>query len=506
MSPSHAVELRPFGQADCESELRLLHDQYSDLYFDETPFNDQAVHADTYLIIGRRGSGKTALAQYFSFGRALPNSIYIAVDEPSIYQQVLSDIAAHSSHAREVAIPKIEKVWDYVLWCVIFEHARPHSSAVSAACNLNCEQHSASGLIDSLIRRLHDFLREGKGELDDSLNLLLSAGRLQIAKQETLRLAQQRPIVIVLDTLEKYDTSNDGLMNALAALIQCAAKFNGLYSARGIHLKVLMSGEVYPFLEEEVLQNPSKSVLDPVHLFWRPKDLLRLISWRFFRYLSAHDIPHPAIKQEIDWTSHKDVLRKMWIPFFGESVQNRQGIEESTFYYVLRHTQMRPRQLILLCNSIAKLAQRDGTFPSIRPEHLRDGVMQREEDLALEVINSFSSLYPNIARIVDALIGTPMLFRANELARRAPRTASAWNKGTYTQAGFTNLVSELGIVGKIRQKSGAVIEAEFEYSLRRRLGISIDDECAIHPMFYSRLSTRIDQGMRVVPFAMNHDS
>ena len=501
-----AGALRPFGQADCEAELRLLRDQYSELYFDETPFNDQATAPETYLIIGRRGSGKTALAQYFSFQRALPNAIYIAVDEPAIYQQVLSDVAAHSSQSREVSIPKLEKVWEYVLWCVIFEHIRSQSALITAACDMTCEERTPSGLVNSIISRLHRFLREDNQELDERLKLLLSEDRVQLAKQETLRFAQRRPIIIVLDTLERYDTRDDGLMNALAALIQCAAKFNISYSERGIHLKVLMSGEVYPFLEEQVLQNPSKSVRDSVHLFWRPKDLLRLISWRFYRYLSAQGMLHASSKHSIDWTSHRDVLRKMWIPYFGEHVRNRRGVEESTFYYVLRHTQMRPRQLILLCNSIAKLAHRDGTFPTFRGDHLREGILQLEDDLALEVVNSFSSLYPNVARIIDALVGTPLIFKAKELARWAPRTASAWHNSSYSPAGFASLASELGIVGKVNQLTGGVVEAEFEYSLKRRLGISIDDECAIHPMYYSRLGTKVNQELRVMPFSITHET
>src|SRR5262245_17940499 len=43
----------PFGQADCESEVRSLKAEYSELYFDETPFNEAAIKPETYLIIGR---------------------------------------------------------------------------------------------------------------------------------------------------------------------------------------------------------------------------------------------------------------------------------------------------------------------------------------------------------------------------------------------------------------------------------------------------------------------
>jgi hypothetical protein len=55
----------PFGLADCESELEELHEEYQQLYFGNTPFNVSALNQRTYLIIGRRGAGKTALSHYF---------------------------------------------------------------------------------------------------------------------------------------------------------------------------------------------------------------------------------------------------------------------------------------------------------------------------------------------------------------------------------------------------------------------------------------------------------
>ena len=60
----------PFGQGDCESELRMLEGGYGDVYV-RTPFSEQVEAPETYLIIGRRGSGKTALSQPYSFHQRL---------------------------------------------------------------------------------------------------------------------------------------------------------------------------------------------------------------------------------------------------------------------------------------------------------------------------------------------------------------------------------------------------------------------------------------------------
>ena len=88
------VAKAPFGMESCEAEVSLLgEEKYSDLYFDETPFNNVAIKDDTYLIVGRRGSGKTALIQYFSFQKQIANPVCIEIHKPEAYQQVLSEIS-----------------------------------------------------------------------------------------------------------------------------------------------------------------------------------------------------------------------------------------------------------------------------------------------------------------------------------------------------------------------------------------------------------------------------
>ncbi len=500
----------PFGQPDCESELRLLKGAYSKLYFDETPFNEAAIEPETYLIIGRRGSGKTALSQYFSFQRVLENPIAVDVDEPAVFQKVLSDVAAQASEVREIAIPRLRKIWEYVIWCVIFENTKGESSEIAAACDATPKTGSrVSYLVNASIEKVISLFREVDEKVVDSrLDLLLSDDRAAVARAAVLRISVDRPIIVAIDTLEKYDIANDSLMNAMAALVQCAADFNVDYSDRGIHLKVFMSGEVFPYLKEEVLQNPSKSVKHPVYLLWRPKDLLRLISWRFYQFLRFHNLLRPESQGGIDWEDHSEVMEKIWRPYFGFELTNTRGLRERTFAYVLRHTQMRPRQLIMLCNAIAKRAIKSRTFPLFTEDDIKAAIKDEETELAGEIINSFSSVYPHVSTIIDALMKMPMLFTGNELDKRASQSASEWPADMYSPARFRRLVAELGVVGRVRRHNvtAGYIDADFEYSLRDRLPITHRDECVIHPMFYRRLNVEFNSAARVMPFSTEREA
>jgi hypothetical protein len=501
---------QPFGHPACEAEVKSLKSDYSGLYFDEIPFTDACLKPETYLIVGRRGSGKTALAQYLSFQRKIPSSIYVPVDRPDSYHRVLAEVASRASESREMAIKEMQNVWEYLLWPFILEtaktstllHRNVEHNAISDRVAQRIRAITDGSILDSLWNRTHT----GHPTLDQQLQNLLGGSEFLSAKAQVLKIARITPIIVTLDTLEQYDVSNRHLMNAMAALIECAAEFNLTYSHDGLHLKLFMSGEALPHLEEEVLLNTLKSIKDPVYLLWRPKDLLRLISWRLYRFLKRQGLLRAESAKDINWTNHHEVLAKMWIPYFGEYVTNSLGKREHTFSYVLRHTQMRPRQLIVLCNSIANRAYDAGGFPRFSEDDIRNGVREAESRLAVEIINSFSSLYPNVSRIIDALGKMPKVFIGSDRDKRAKESAAAWPRGSYSPSSFKRLVAELGIVGRVmRRGTSGYIDADFEYSRKDRLPIRHDEECVIHPMFYTRLDTLMNSAERVMPFSTDRE-
>ncbi len=213
--------------------------------------------------------------------------------------------------------------------------------------------------------------------------------------------------------------------------------------------------------------------------------MVRLVSWRFHKHLSNNSQLKSESGGNIDWSIFSEVLEKMWIPYFGEEITNGLGLREKTFPYVIRHTQMRPRQIIKLLNKMAKRSRDNLNFPEFCEEAIVDSIKKNEKSLATEVINSYSKAYVNVGKIVDALSGVPIVFKGSLLDKRAPTTASEWPSGNYSPSNFKQLVSELGIVGKVRSwnKTKNVIEADFEYALEDRLPLLSDDDCVIHPMF-----------------------
>jgi len=71
----------PFGEVSCEQELLVLREDYANYFYDQSRFNKESLDPETYLIIGRRGSGKTSLTKYFGFQDRISNAKNIDVDE-----------------------------------------------------------------------------------------------------------------------------------------------------------------------------------------------------------------------------------------------------------------------------------------------------------------------------------------------------------------------------------------------------------------------------------------
>jgi hypothetical protein len=496
------TDLEPFGEADCESELKVMgSSEYSKYYFDHTRFNREALSPKVFLIIGRRGAGKTALSQFFSFQQLMPNVTTIEVDEPAAFQQLMSKIAESAATTREVAIPRLVKIWEFVIWSTIFWQLQDRDSRIKAAVLFADRTDHVSTFIRQVLKFLVSKFLESNDDLADELEDFISNERIQRAKKAVLEAVKGNKVIIALDTMENYAVRDESMMRSMGALIQCASRFSRNYARHGIYLKVFIMAEIFPHLKEEVSLNPLKFIHDEIYLQWRPKDLMRLISWRYDRYLKQNNLLIPTTGK-LDWDNHHDVLKEKWEPYWGKKLQTRQGIIEETFPYVLRHTQLRPRQLIVLCNSIAAHAQVGETFPKFEPDSIIEGIQRAEKRLAEEVMNSYSSVYPGAARIAEALSGLPLIFKGNELDKRAPQTASQWPAGEYSSYAFRQFVSELGIVGRVRnvsEKTG-IVEADFEYAGESRISLLVNDQCVIHPMFYKKLNIRMTRNLCVYPF------
>jgi hypothetical protein len=495
----------PFGEVCCENEIEVLQEHYSEFFYDKSRFNEEAIDPEVYLIVGRRGSGKTSLTKYFGFQNRIKNAHNIDVDEPAIYDSIISRVVRRNYVSPDLAVNDVRKIWEYLVWSLIFHEYRDYDPLLENAGFFTGKKGKISIFIGELLKHVLSKYLDDSGTVADVLSDVLADPVFTRAKEKVIEFTRKEPVIIAIDTFERYDRNNDAMMAVTAALIQCASNFNIAYARKGIHIKAFVSAEIFPYIAEGNIPNTTKFIRDPLYMLWRPKDLIRLISWRFYKSLVNSGYPLPF--DELDWDNFDEVRANLWTPFFGESIRNLNGKTEQSLPYVLRHTQMRPRQLVILCNQIARMALKSGKFPRFKDINIARAISESETLLAKEVLNSYDLIYPGAPEIVQALAGAPASFPGNYLDQVAKKTARAWLEGNYSISAFHRLVSELGIVGRVRKKDekAGIIEADFEYAMSEPLILNDTDECVIHPMFYRKLQIQRVPDFVVLPFPDHED-
>src|SRR5215813_7928626 len=209
-------DLEPFGQADCESELKVLgSSEYSKYYFDHTRFNREALSPKVFLIIGRRGAGKTALSQFFSFQQLMPSVTTIEVDEPAAFQQLMSRLAESAANSREVAIPRLVKIWEFVIWSTIFWELQHKDPRIKAALLFTEQTDQVSTFIRQVLKTLVSHFLESENDLADELEDFISNERIRRAKRAVLDVVKGSKVIIALDTMENYAVRDEAMMRSM---------------------------------------------------------------------------------------------------------------------------------------------------------------------------------------------------------------------------------------------------------------------------------------------------
>ncbi|HWM94445.1 MAG TPA: hypothetical protein VN493_27065 [Thermoanaerobaculia bacterium] len=499
--------ISPFGERSFEREKNALGEDWSEYFFEHAPFNNESLKPKTYLIVGRRGCGKSSLAEYFKFQPAIPNATCIHIGETEAYNEEFFRIAEEMTTYRVGITESLSDLWTFCIWQAIFRQLGNEDVRIKKSSWLNPGGDPVPNFLTLLLRSINQTQTPGGGNgIATFIQSRLSESSFVAAQEAVLERARKRPIILTIDSKEQYRLGNEEEMRIAAALVQGVCTFNVRHVRRGVHVKAFITDEIFPHLKESFITNTAKYVCDPLFLHWRPKDLIRLVCWRFFKYLRHEDLTGLR-EEEIDWDNFTDVHKKLWVPYFGEAIENRKGISERTLPYILRHTQLRPRQVIMICNKIAEMAIDKETFPHFPPDVIRDAVRAMELELAEELINSYREIYPQVGDIISALSGFPMEFKGNELDRVAHRTAKFW-RNEYSPIRFRQIVAELGVVGRKREERDertGIVEADFEFAMQDRLFLHEQDDCLVHPMFYRKLNIRSSANISVHPFPDHPD-
>lgn len=488
----------PFGPIDAtEIEDRraigLLFERHNKIY--------GVLHKRPSLVVGRKGSGKTSYLNSVHFDSQY--KYVAAVNASEAFTSVVTAVSKGTTGA--VFAEQVARIWENVLQIGLFCDIRGKLPRGSQSKKLIDDYLAKIGIregatLDDALWSVADVIAEqAKGRttgiVADILRRLDSTthDRTRNALSEELKSTKTKA-VILLDSLDDFQLHMDDVGRALQGLLKLAGEWNKPSSR--IDMRLCLPAELYHRFVA-ISSNPTKDLRRELVLHWVASELIAVAGHRAALYQQSRD-GHLSGPED-----SRAALQKM-LP---HQVTSKVGTKEDSLSYILRHTQLLPRQLLMLLNSIHAKNRRAESRDPLRftEESIRDGISAVEATIVQEILAAFRPVYPAAKAVCEACI--PELFTKFSIGdlERVFRSHGKKAMETNDFFDFKRLLLEIGAVGRVVSETDLYVKGLFEYTLPHKLVSGTDDLLCIHPLFTEVFSAKIREKKPVYPYGASLD-
>jgi hypothetical protein len=483
---------QPFGPVDAADVVEP--DCYAALYdWNNKIFANILKGSD--VLVGRRGSGKSSLLRSFlarnflrdefqsESGREFRDRFHIASKTlskpPDIVVEIDTPFHVHELKKyclRESPVPPVEMLaewWRKRLWWLVGQKIK----------NSTCWSEVPEKIKHFVSNDDVAAIVGNEAQLKDALSPDQYISQLSLFLQNRgLR------VVATFDNVEEHkfeDVSNA----VLGGLIAATGKFIGAKHHPCLDVKLCLPAELFRKIEKLTFR-PDKDLHKIQYLHWNAAELLHLAARRLTVYLSLWNPDEYDLIKDTRLTS-RVALMKFWHRYLPETITNSVGVDENTITYILRHTQLLPRQLISILNAICDRFRGEGDElfgRKFTSQEIVKGIEDTERNNIQAVLYMFQRIYPEIDELLHKVM--PRLSREFNYGR----LQSVWNSSAKSYMSqrdmpefisFWRMMFSIGAIGlKVEEESTPDYSvARFEFNTKYILSISDKDKLCVHPMF-----------------------
>jgi hypothetical protein len=528
---------QPFGPPDAAQFtsstelLRLLYDPSNRTH-------QQAESSGAPYVIGRKGAGKTA---FVTAPKLNAGAVPVELPSADIYQGVFDIVSSLVYGGTRMFPEHTARLWRHLAWCaVLAEMARgqgskpepepaPATESETDAQSRRVVREFAESLgngvvpldahaaVSAYLRRLSVVLGSANpvGGIGDLLNSVSGNGWTIVQAMDAgTRLLAEEPYryVLIVDSLEHYlgDLPTTDYQQAERVAFEGLFRFvggDGTHPDRPFDIRFAFPAEMWTVLEK-VSANPIKDFHRRVLVHWSARELITLIGNRLNLYcrLYAPDVLDSAALGILNGSDPRpsplgyDDARRLIDLVLPETLTNSYGGREDTVAYLVRHTQLLPRHLITILNSVweAQAAHDPGAAIPVKPIAVVEGVRRGEHEIVRDVLASFSAVHPtarlccertlpNLGNVVDE----------GELHRVYNQNGIRKDTELEFRA-FVRTMLEIGCLGRVvdTKSTSRYVVGEFEYTRAGSLHVGADELFCIHPVFAEAFDGRHATGRR----------
>ena len=194
--------------------------------------------------------------------------------------------------------------------------------------------------------------------------------------------------------------------------------------------------------------------------------------------------PHLGNKLKNRNLHSSDDLKFFYQLLLPEYIKNEIGVDEPPVSYILRHTYLLPRHLLICLNKIAILAHSEtGGWRKFSAAAVVEGVKSTEGVIADEIMQPYDAIYRNIKRELNAVLGAlPPIYPYGDLQKCIVRIRKHYNLEVDD---MMQLLFRMGLVGRVAHEQVDTIYtlADFYFNFAGNVSFSGDDTLCFHPVF-----------------------
>lgn len=529
-----------FGHLDANNadEIKKLR---IDKAFIITDSIDKALSDSKCFVCGRRGSGKTAVAQMLSaitaennepkyhFTEGLKENDYSSLHGSLFDMLLVSDLHTSKDNTQERLEKLYYYIWTYILHITIIQaaaqtavHKESHHSDAKDINNYLQNINALCSACTHVFNFCREIMRSGDSvshsiNIESEIRNRLESVSHRMALENANNIMNSYNIAIYIDTLEKYRLDEFNI-HPIRGMCEAIKDLHETKNHKNVHIKCFLPAEMSDHIFSS---NHAKYEAYSTFLKWSYTELIHLMEKRYCIYIKDflhRDKDHEVltsclnINSRIENAVSKDdpvspkelrelLLGSFWRTIAPSQIINKYGWEEESCSYIIRHTQKRPREVITCMNYITEEAINSGNFPKFSDKNIYNGVHN---------INCLKKLLTDNLAVYNIAFdgGAPQKLAANTLAGSSiVFTGKQLNnicKAAYNIIAQKNIDSpqiarrmliNCGLLGQVIESGGKPYNqwvegghtkryycAQYQYILN--IDVPINDACtyAVHPM------------------------
>ncbi len=469
-----------FGDPTAEADSEFLFNR--GCFLETDIYSSCAKLESPFFIVGRRGSGKTAMSM--ALARLFTNN-------PEVLCSTIVPEPHYFAHAKALArsvAAKTDVNWEFLfrsLWAttlrsdwakLLLGYYKLRDSQENdvqilrdyVSLTAPDPRESASERLARYLAQIVEILNRDEQDVIGALNTTLHAYRSEAIQKSLARVAEASEVTLVTiaDGLdENWDGSNTSAELISGLLIQAAADYPGV------------GAKTFAFLRENMYRRVSNICprWDRIEAYFNP------VAW------TEEQIRELTLRRV---EAQKGVEQPTWDDVFEPRVKGVSSLD-----YMLRRTQFKPREVILFCKySVAAAAAH--RVDKVRQRDILEAERRYSENRIRDLLNEYQDSLPELKVIVDLFVGKPQVANIDEFLRlldefivsgRYAELAPRLSLFYPTREAIFDLLLGIGFVG-VQLKSAESFVFKY-YGEQGNVFKEIDEinNVSIHPAFEQAL-------------------